>query len=442
MAVDLSIHTIILHHKISFTEMETLCRKYNISLSKTISIPYEKVMIAGIDNIFIKGKTFCKGGKSNISYDMSVKINAGRLIGDSQYRMLIWSKKNAERFKIRLQGILRNDFLLKNVNTNLDEWFVKRVDCGLDICVPEDACLSIGEYIDYLHEVFRRTQNEKYEYHIFTGYDTNEKRHESIYIDSKNRTHRYNIYDKQKELETKASLCSRKLTEAEISEVDRIIRIEKQVDDFRIIHSGKKTFEYLLDENITEKAMAKIQKELKEIFVDDKDSLYFREMLSMSNGVTRNYSFEDLIKENMSMRIKPNHKAGFGKVALRKDKGRKKRYRANITLHDANGDTFRKAVVARVGQTQEDCERLVFDKINSNAAENITAQKTAEREIEALEYQKSELEAFLTTISIDNKTLKETVNKTICRVQSEIDYRKRILEMPKTLYEMYGITRL
>jgi hypothetical protein len=399
-------------------------------------------MIAGVDNIFINENTFCKGSKRNTSYDMSVKVNAGRLIGDSQNLMLLWSKKNAERFKTRLQGILNNDFFLKPKNTNLDQWFVKRVDCGMDIHVPEDACLSVGEYIDYLHEIFCRTQSEKYEYHIFNGYDTDEKRHESIYIDSKNRTHRYNIYDKQKELENKATLCSRKLTEAEISEVSRIIRIEKQVDDFRIIHSGKKTFEYLLDEGITEKAMAKIQKEIKDIFVDDKQSLLFREMLNMSNSGTRSYCFEDLITENLSMRTKPNHKSEFGKVALRKDKGRKKRYRANITLHDANGDTFRKTVVARVGQTQEDCERMVFDRINANAADNYTVQKTIERKIEALEYQKRELEAFLTTISIDNKTLKEDVNQTICRVQSEICASRNTLEMPKTLYEMYGITRL
>ena len=442
MAVDLSIHTIILHHRIGFMEMETLCRKYNVSPSKTISIPYEKILIAGVDNIFINENSFCKGSKRNNSYDMSVKVNAGRLIGDSQNLMLLWSKKNAERFKTRLQEILSNDFFLKPKNANLDQWFVKRVDCGMDILVPADAYLSVGEYIDYLHEIFNRTQSEKYKYHIFNEYDTYEKRHESIYLDSKNGTHRYNIYDKQKELENKVSLSSRMLTEAEINEVNRIIRIEKQVDDFRTIHSGKKTFEHLLDENISEKVMAKIQKELKDIFVDDKQSLFFREMLNMSNGGTKSYSFEDLIKENLSMRVKPKHKSDFGKVALRKEKGRSKRYRANITLHDANGDTFRKTVVARVGQTQEDCERMVFDKINSNAANNYTAQKMVERKIEVLEYQKSELEAFLTTISIDNKPLKQDVNQTICIVQREINASKRMLEMPKALHEMYGISRL
>jgi signal transduction histidine kinase len=100
---------------------------------------------------------------------------------------------------------LQNDFYLKAKNTNLDEWYVKRVDCGMDIRVPDDAYLSVGEYIDYLHELFRRTQNEKYEYHVFKGYDTEEKRHESIYLDSKARTHRYNIYDKKKELVAKLS---------------------------------------------------------------------------------------------------------------------------------------------------------------------------------------------------------------------------------------------
>lgn len=440
MAVDLSIHTMILHHRIGFLEVETLCRKYNVSPSKVISIPYEKIMIAGVDNIFINENTFCKGSKRNTSYDMSVKVNAGRLIGDSRNLMLLWSKKNAERFKTRLQGILNNDFFLKPKNTNLDQWFVKRVDCGMDIHVPEDACLSVGEYIDYLHEIFCRTQSEKYEYHIFNGYDTDEKRHESIYIDSKNRTHRYNIYDKQKELLYNASLCSRTLSKEEFDEVNRIIRIEKQVDDFRVIHSGKRTFEYLLDENITEKAMAKIQKELKDIFADDELSLFFREMLSMSNGGTRSYSFEGLIKKNLAMRIKPNHKSEFGKVKLRKEKGRSKRCRAYITLHDANGDTFRKTVVARVGETEQDCERKVFEKINTNAADNLSAMKTIEGKIEMLEYQKNELEAFLTTISIENRELKKDVDNAIRRTQSEIDLNKASLETPRKIYETYGIT--
>jgi len=440
MAVDLSIHTMILHHKIGFLEVETLCRKYNVSPSKTISIPYEKIMISGVDNIFIKENIFCKGSKRNSSYDMSVKVNAGRLIGESQNLMLLWSKKNAERFRTRLQDVLQNNFYLKAKNTNLDEWYVKRVDCGMDIRVPDDAYLSVGEYIDYLHELFRRTQNEKYEYHVFKGYDTEEKRHESIYLDSKARTHRYNIYDKKKELVAKATQSSISLTEAEIDKVDRIIRIEKQIDDFRIIHSGKKTFEYLLDTAVTEKVMAKIQKELSEIFVDDGNSLFFREAFNMFNGGTHSYSFADLIDNTLSKRNKPHHKSEFGKVKLRKEKGRSKRCRANITLHDVNGDTFRKTVVARVGETEQDCERKVFEKINSNAADNLSAMKTIEGKIEMLEYQKNELEAFLTTISIENRELKKDVDNAIRRTQSEIDLNKASLETPRKIYETYGIT--
>lgn len=440
MAVDLSIHTMILHHKIGFLEVETLCRKYNVSPSKTISIPYEKIMISGVDNIFIKENIFCKGSKRNSSYDMSVKVNAGRLIGESQNLMLLWSKKNAERFRTRLQDVLQNNFYLKAKNTNLDEWYVKRVDCGMDIRVPDDAYLSVGEYIDYLHELFRKTQNEKYEYHVFKGYDTEEKRYESIYLDSKARTHRYNIYDKKKELVSKAAQSSISLTEAEIDKVDRIIRIEKQIDDFRIIHSGKKTFEYLLDTAVTEKVMAKIQKELSEIFVDDGNSLFFREAFNMFNGGTHSYSFADLIDNTLSKRNKPHHKSEFGKVKLRKEKGRSKRCRANITLHDVNGDTFRKTVVARVGETEQDCERKVFEKINSNAADNLSAMKTIEGKIEMLEYQKNELEAFLTTISIENRELKKDVDNAIRRTQSEIDLNKASLETPRKIYETYGIT--
>ena len=442
MAVDLSIHTMILHHRIGFLEVETLCRKYNVSPSKTISIPYEKIMISGVDNIFIKENIFCKGSKRNSSYDMSVKVNAGRLIGESQNLMLLWSKKNAERFRTRLQDVLQNNFYLKAKNTNLDEWYVKRVDCGMDIRVPDDAYLSVGEYIDYLHELFRRTQNEKYEYHVFKGYDTEEKRHESIYLDSKARTHRYNIYDKKKELVAKAAQSSISLTEAEIDKVDRIIRIEKQIDDFRIIHSGKKTFEYLLDTAVTEKVMAKIQKELSEIFVDDGNSLFFREAFNMFNGGTHSYSFADLIDNTLSKRNKPHRKSEFGKVKLRKEKGRSKRCRANITLHDVNGDTFRKTVVARVGETEQDCERKVFEKINSNAATNLSAMKTIEGKIEMLEYQKSELEAFLTTISIENRRLKEDVIQAIRRIQSEISFHKSTLNPPKSIYELYGLTDL
>lgn len=120
MAVDLSIHTMILHHKIGFLEVETLCRKYGVAASTAISIPYENIRIAGVDSIFIKQSAFYKGSNRNNTYDLNVKVNAGRLIGDSQNLMLLWSKKNAERFKTRLQGILKNDFYLKDKNSNLD----------------------------------------------------------------------------------------------------------------------------------------------------------------------------------------------------------------------------------------------------------------------------------------------------------------------------------
>ena len=438
MAVDLSIHTMILHHQIGFNEMNMICQKYNIPTSLDINVSYEKIMIAGVDNISIKTNRFPKGNRFNCKYEMSVRINAGRLIGDSQHLMLQWSKKNAEKVKARLQEVLNNDFFIRGQNGDLDEWYVKRIDCGMDIRVPEDACLPVGEYIDYLHEVYRSTRNPKYVYHIFNGYDTDEKRHESIYLDCTNGTHRYNIYVKQRELENATVLNSRLLTESELNEVDRVIRIEKQVEDFRVIHAGKKQFKYLLDENVTEKSMEKIQKELTEIFADDKDALFFREAFNMGNAGTHSYSFAELINENLSKRTKARHKSKFGKVYLAKEKRRVARYKANITIHHSDGTTFRTAVVGGVSETKEECERKVFIKINTNATNNLSSVGTLEGKIEVLQYKKDELEAFLTVISIENKPLKDDVANAIIRVQSEIDLSIKALEIPRKMHEMYG----
>lgn len=418
MAVDLSIHTMVLHHQISHREAVYICKKYNIPFFKDVNIDYSKIKVAGVDNVSIKTIQYYKNGIKKFKYEMSIRINVGRLIKDSRHLMLIWSKKNAERVYKRMSEVFQRIFMIGDRNGDPYEWYVKRIDCGMDIRVPDDAILSVGKYIDYLHNLAGYHSDNGYHYYKFAGYDTEEKRHESLCIESDKGDHRYNIYDKHKALVNECN-AGKVITPEELSEVDRILRIEDQIFDFNRMHRGKKTFQVLMNESITEKMVEKILNELKILFPENVGSLMFYTMLNQCND-GRGYGFTDLIEMNLSTRIKRRNKARFGKPTLIKENNRSPRYKANITLHKMTGETYRTAVVGSANGTYAECERKILNRIKTNTDNNLVSAISAEEKISVLQMQIIELELFMDTIPIDEHELRRDVIATIRAAQYQV----------------------
>ena len=55
MTMDLSVHTMVIHNKISSSEARHLCSLYDKSLSKNVELSGKDIKIAGINQINMKG---------------------------------------------------------------------------------------------------------------------------------------------------------------------------------------------------------------------------------------------------------------------------------------------------------------------------------------------------------------------------------------------------
>ena len=395
----LSIHTMDLHHQISYKEYKRLLYKFNKKQSKEVYIGADEIKIKGVDNIVLRSRPFPRGNDIYTKYDMSIRVNAGRLISDSEHLMLVWSQRNIELFKKKQNRVLANKLGLEGKNADVSDWYLKRVDCGIDIVIPPDAYMSKSEYIMYLHDIFKYFDGE-YEYYPFSGYNTDEARRETLYLRHKEKECRYNIYDKQRELEKKGKILSGK----ELDEVSNVIRVEKQIEDIKIINPrGQKRFSILENEGAGEKILKKIRKELETIFPNNIGYIIFYEL--NNNPGTKRYFFSDLIGNTLSNRRVVRYKAAFGTMKLYKEKGRSPRYKARITLHDEDGNTFRTTVPAKVEDSLEVGERKVYQTIYKNARKNFYSKTQIDAKKRVVQYYIDELEAYRIDVSDSNTSL-------------------------------------
>lgn len=269
IAMDLSVHTIVVRNRISKPEAEQICRLYGKSLSNTVEIAGSDIKIAGINQINLKGMKIPSSGI--MTYDLAILVNAGRLIGKANLSMLIWDKHNADAVVKKLSSIFTNQFFLKTKHCNAEEWYIKRIDCGMDLKLCTDEKAVIRAFIKALHDSFDSNNSRGIQYETYKGYDAPEVQYESLTLEtagykSGNPLYRYNIYYKLQQMEKYVSQQSVQLSTKDISEIKNIVRIEKQIDDVAKIFGCSNKLKSLLNEAVTQKIMIGIVREIKLLF--------------------------------------------------------------------------------------------------------------------------------------------------------------------------------
>lgn len=296
MAIDLSEHTMVIHNKISPLEAHYLCSLYGKSLSKNVELSGADINIAGINQINIKGTKIPESG--NWIYDVKIKVNVGRLIKQTKVAMLVLNKRNVNAIIKRLDAIFTNTFAFKQKHCNSAEWYIERIDCGIDLKLGTDDETVLKAIIKALHDSFDSSNYRGVQYSKYKGWDAPEVQYESITLETEgyqngNPLYKYNIYYKLLQLMKYAEEHGYTLSQEEIDEIKDVIRIEKQIDDVSKVFGCSSKLGTLLNEDVTEKVMNSIIKEMK-LFFGTGDYLTYEE------GLARIYATKyDLDTQNL-----------------------------------------------------------------------------------------------------------------------------------------------
>lgn len=286
MAIDLSEHTMVIHNKISPSEAHYLCSLYGKSLSKNVELSGTDINIAGINQINIKGTKIPESG--NWIYDVKIKVNVGRLIKQTKVAMLVLNKRNVNAIIKRLDAIFTNTFAFKQKHCNSAEWYIERIDCGIDLKLGTDDETVLKAFIKALHDSFDSSNYRGVQYSKYKGWDAPEVQYESITLETEgyqngNPLYKYNIYYKLLQLMKYAEEHGYTLSKEEIDEIKDVIRIEKQIDDVSKVFGCSSKLGTLLNEDVTEKIMNNIIKEMKLFFGSG-------DYLTYEDGLARIYS--------------------------------------------------------------------------------------------------------------------------------------------------------
>lgn len=267
MAINLSEHTMEIHSKISKDDAFNTFKLYGVKPSKNVEIPGAAIKIAGINQMNI---TATKLPTGQWMYDMKVQVNVGRLIKRTKVAMLELSKQNVEAVIKRLNDIFSKRFKLSQKYVDVSQWHITRLDCGIDLKLGTDDDMTLKAFIKALHSSFDSNNSRGVQYYKYKGYNLPEVQCESITLATAgygqgNPYYKYNIYYKLLQLMRFAQKNGTQLSVEEIQEAAGVIRVEKQIDDVsKVLGSNK--LETLLDEQITEKVMNGIIKEIKQMF--------------------------------------------------------------------------------------------------------------------------------------------------------------------------------
>lgn len=295
MAIDLSEHTMIIHNRISVSEAHHLCDLYGESLSKNVEISGTAIKIAGINQINISGNKIPESGIW--TYDIKIKVNVGRLIKKTNAAMLVLTKQNVQAIIKRLDEIFIGTFAFKSKHVNSSEWHIGRLDCGIDLKLSTDEESVLKSYIKVLHDAFDSNNSRRVQYTQYKGYDAPDVQYESVTLETAgyqngNPLYKYNIYYKLLQLRKYAKEHGLILSQDEIEEIKDVIRIEKQIDEVSKVFGCSNKLGSLLDEDVTEKVMNSIIKEIK-LFFGTGDYLTYDE------GIKRIYASDyDLLTKN------------------------------------------------------------------------------------------------------------------------------------------------
>lgn len=286
MAIDLSAHTMVIHNKISSSEARHLCSLYGKSLSKDIELSGADIKIAGINQINITGSKIPDSGIW--TYDVKIQVNVGRLIGKTRVAMLVLNKRNVNTIIKKLTNIFTKTFCFKEKHCDSTEWHISRFDCGIDIKLGTDDDSVLKAFIKALHTSFDNANARGVQYSQYKGYDAPQVQYESITLETAgykngNPLYRYNIYYKLLQLLRKAQEHGFTLSQEEIDEAKGVIRIEKQIDDVSKVFGCSSKLGTLQNEDVTEKVMDSIIREMK-LFFGTGDYLTYEQGLARINA--------------------------------------------------------------------------------------------------------------------------------------------------------------
>lgn len=279
MTIDLSGHTMDIHNRISSSEARYLCSLFGKSLSKNVEISGIDIKIAGINQINITGSKIPDSGIW--TYDVNIQVNLGRVIKQTKTAMLVLTKNHVHAIIKRLNEIFARTFAFKPKHSDSTNWHIARLDCGIDLKLGTDDEVVLRAYIKALHDSFNANNSRGVQYSKYNGWDAPEVQYESVTLETSgykngNPLYRYNIYYKLLQLVKYAQKHGLALSQDEINEVKDVIRIEKQIDDVSKIFGGSNKLGSLFDEDITEKVMSNIIKEVK-LFFGTGDYLTYEE---------------------------------------------------------------------------------------------------------------------------------------------------------------------
>ncbi|MGD9581992.1 MAG: hypothetical protein AB7V50_11515, partial [Vampirovibrionia bacterium] len=270
MANDLYVHTIDIRNWISPNEAQRICELFNAPYEDTVVITNTK--ITGINQLTMKRNKFKTKDKLVDRFNLEIRINLGRLLKISSVGMILLNHKTVNALIEKLNKILLTKFALNTGKIDSEKWHIKRLDCGFDLELYTDDPNILREYIKVLHDSFDHMNYRNISYSKYkTNKNSSDIRYESITLTtsgegSNAQRYKYNIYYKLQQLLDYASDQGISLTEKEKSEIEKVIRIEKQIYDFGKVTKNRNQLSTLLDENVTEKLMDGIVNDLKILF--------------------------------------------------------------------------------------------------------------------------------------------------------------------------------
>ncbi len=280
MEMDLSVHTMCIHHLISKVEAESICYLYGKPFSKDVLINGSDIKTAGINQIEIRGTKIPASGQW--VYDIKIRVNAGRLVGKTRAAMLVMDQANSEAVIKKLDRYFIKELHLKPKHCKASEWYLSRLDCGIDIrlctdaglCTDAKLCTDYGillqSYMKALHDSFDGANCRGVQYSKYLGYDAPEVKHESVTLETSgygrgSPNYKYNIYYKLMQVLKHSRETGMPLSQEEVAEIWDVLRVEKQIDDVSKV-LGKGSLGQLLDGAVRDKAMGGIVREVRLLF--------------------------------------------------------------------------------------------------------------------------------------------------------------------------------
>lgn len=296
------VHTLDIAHRISQMEVERIKRKYKITRDDNIRI--SDTGIYGINEIIIRRNPVYKDGTfMKYTYTLEAQVNAAKVINSSSVVMVDISNKNMLKMIGKLQELFMSQVQLDIRNCRMENWTISRLDTGFDLKIPIDDCGETGVYMRLLNHSLNLENNRNCSYYEYKGFDSEEKRSESIAL--KNTLYRYNIYHKRKEMILKGKRF-KSLEDWDMTE--GVIRFEKQMEGKKIgkVAGSPQNLGLLLDEAVSSRIFADVQSDL-ELFFG------FGKYVAYSKGieVIRGSRYNDSLKQCMELVYTAATKYGF-----------------------------------------------------------------------------------------------------------------------------------